>query len=138
MKIGHFLDTNVLLYAALGRKTEEAKRATAADLIGRSAFGVSTQVLQEFYTAAIKQRSGHPLSPADARQWITDLNSQPCAIVDKALIQVAIEISWRYRINYWDAAIVAAAERLEAPIVFTEDLNHGQSYGSVRVVNPFL
>jgi predicted nucleic acid-binding protein len=138
MKIGYFLDTNVLLYAALGRMGEEAKRAIAADLIGRTDFGISTQVLQEFYTAAIKQRSGTPLSPATARQWVSDLNTQPCAIVDRALIQVAIEISWRYRISYWDGAILAAAERLGAEIVYTEDLNHGQTYGSVRVVNPFL
>ena len=138
MKIGYFLDTNVLLYAALGRRVEEAKRAAAADLVGRSAFGVSTQVLQEFYTAAIKQRSGHPLAPVQARQWITELNKQPCAVVDKALIEVAIETSWRYRINYWDAAILAAAERLGAEIVYTEDLNHGQSYGPVRVINPFV
>ncbi|MGI8853333.1 MAG: PIN domain-containing protein [Methyloceanibacter sp.] len=117
---------------------EEAKRATATDLIGRLNFGVSTQVLQEFYTAAIGQRSGAPLSPANARQWVEDIAMQPCAIVDKELIQVAIEISWRYRINYWDGAILAAAERLGTEIVYTEDLNHGQSYGSVRVINPFL
>ncbi len=138
MKIECFLDTNVLLYAALGRRVEEAKRATATDLIGRLNFGVSTQVLQEFYTAAIGQRSGAPLSPANARQRVEDIAMQPCAIVDKELIQVAIEISWRYRINYWDGAILAAAERLGTEIVYTEDLNHGQSYGSVRVINPFL
>ena len=138
MKIECFLDTNVLLYAALGRRVEEEKRAIAADLIGRSAFGISTQVLQEFYTAAIKQRHIAPLSPANACQWVVDLTRQPCAIVDKELIQVAIEISWRYRINYWDGAILAAAERLGAEVVYTEDLNHGQSYGTVRVVNPFL
>ena len=138
MKIDCFLDTNVLLYAALGRKGEEAKRATAADLIGRSVFGISTQVLQEFYTAAIRQRSGTPLSPAAARRWVSELNTQPCAVVDVALIEIAFELSWRYRISYWDGAILAAAERLGAEIVYTEDLSHGQTYGPVRVVNPFL
>ena len=42
-----------------------------------------------------------------------------------------------FRISYWDAALIAAAERLDAPILYTEDLNHDQLYGSVRVVNPF-
>jgi predicted nucleic acid-binding protein len=37
-----------------------------------------------------------------------------------------------------DAALLAAAERLGAPIFCTEDLNHNQFYGSVRAVNPFL
>lgn len=38
------------------------------------------------------------------------------------------------------AGVVArgTAERLGAPIFFTEDLNHNQVYGSVRAVNPFL
>jgi predicted nucleic acid-binding protein len=58
--------------------------------------------------------------------------------VDQPLIRVGIEISLRYRIDYWDGAILAAAERLGAGTLYTEDLNHGQSYGPVRVVNPFL
>jgi predicted nucleic acid-binding protein len=46
--------------------------------------------------------------------------------------------SLRYGISYWDGAILAAAEALEAPILYTEDLNHGQLYGRVRAVNPFV
>jgi predicted nucleic acid-binding protein len=99
---------------------------------------VSTQVLQEFYTAAIKHRPGFGLTPIEAGQWVAELERQPCATVDKPLIQVAIDFSWRYRINYWDGAILAAAERLGADIVYTEDLSHGQRYGPVRVINPFV
>ena len=36
------------------------------------------------------------------------------------------------------AAIIAAAERLGAKVLYSEDLNHGETYGSVRVENPFL
>jgi predicted nucleic acid-binding protein len=46
-------------------------------------------------------------------------------------------IAARYQTSYWDGAIVAAAERLAIPILYTEDLNHGQLYGSVRVIDPF-
>jgi predicted nucleic acid-binding protein len=58
-------------------------------------------------------------------------------VVDPALIKVAILLSAHYKISYWDAAIVAAAEALGATTLYSEDLNHGQSYGSVRVENPF-
>jgi predicted nucleic acid-binding protein len=44
----------------------------------------------------------------------------------------------RYQISYWDAAIMAAAKELSAGVVFSEDLNHGQSYDGVVVKNPFL
>ena len=65
------------------------------------------------------------------------LELQDCVTVDKTL-RVAIVISLQHRISYWDGAILAAAERLGAEIVYTEDLSHGQPYGPVRVVNPFL
>ena len=137
MRIDCFLDTNVLVYAASARGTEEKKRTRAAELVNATRFGISTQVLQELYTALVR-KIDVPLTPIRAKQWIDELDEQPCAVVDKALINVAIEISWRYRISYWDGAILAAAERLGAETVYTEDLNHGQSYGPVRVVNPFL
>ena len=50
----------------------------------------------------------------------------------------AVELSLRYGISYWDGAIVAAAEILEVSTIYTEDLNHGQRYGRVLAINPFL
>jgi predicted nucleic acid-binding protein len=137
MKIECFLDTNILIYAALGRGLYETKRTIAHDLVVDSKFGISTQVLQEFY-AKVTRKTEIPLTPDEALEWIEGLELQDCVTVDQTLIKVAIGISQRYRINYWDGAILAAAERLGAEIVYTEDLSHGQTYGPVRVVNPFL
>ncbi|MBC8020513.1 MAG: PIN domain-containing protein [Methyloceanibacter sp.] len=136
-RVDCFLDTNILIYAALGRGQQERKRATAADLIGKTKFGLSAQVLQEFYTVVIR-KPDRPLAPAKAMEWIEAFEQQPCVSIDASLVKTAIEISQRFRIDYWDSAILAAAERLGAEIVYTEDLNHGQTYGLVRVINPFL
>ena len=62
---------------------------------------------------------------------------QPCVPVDATLVKNGIVMSERYRISYWDGAILAAAEALGARTVYTEDLSDGQLYGSVRVTNPF-
>jgi predicted nucleic acid-binding protein len=121
----------------LGRGLYETKRTIAHDLVVDSKFGISTQVLQEFY-ANVTRKTEIPLTPDEALEWIEGLELQDCVTVDQTLIKVAIGISQRYRINYWDGAILAAAERLGAEIVYTEDLSHGQTYGPVRVVNPFL
>ena len=43
----------------------------------------------------------------------------------------------RFRINYWDAAILAAVRLAGCTLVYSEDLNPGQDYDGVRVVNPF-
>jgi predicted nucleic acid-binding protein len=57
---------------------------------------------------------------------------------DYPLIVSAVELSLRHGLSCRDGAIVAAAATLEAPTLYTEDLQHGQRFGRVRVVNPFL
>src|SRR5688572_2562807 len=67
---------------------------------------------------------------------IKQFRAIPCAPIDADLVELAIGNSVRYRISYWDGAVVAAAGMLGATRLFTEDLNHGQKIGSVRVTNP--
>lgn len=136
MSVDSFLDTNVIVYAAAGRGAEERKRARALNLIETEDFGTSAQVLQEFYVT-VTRKAAVALTPAVALEWIEQLEAFPCLEIDAALVKLAAEVSERYGISYWDGAIVAAAEVLGAAIVFSEDLNDGQSYGAVRVVNPF-
>ena len=136
MKTDYFLDSNILIYAALGRETEEAKRRKASELILAGGFGISGQVLTEFYTN-VTRKSAIPLSAEEALEWVEHLCMQPCVPVDATLVKNGIVMSERYRISYWDGAILAAAEALGARTVYTEDLSDGQLYGSVRVTNPF-
>jgi predicted nucleic acid-binding protein len=136
MSVDCFLDTNVLVYAATGRGLENAKRGRALDLIETCEFGLSAQVLQEFYVTVV-HKIEIPLTPTEALEWIEQLEAFPCLDVDSGLVKIAVEISQRHRVSYWDAAILAAAESLGAPVLYSEDLAHGQRYGSVQVLNPF-
>ena len=131
-----FLDTNVLLYAALAKADDPRKYAVGREIVAAWNFGISTQVLGEFYVNAQK-KSQRPLRAHEAAAWVAELEERPCAVVDERIVRTAIEHSQRFVISYWDGAIIAAAERLGAPILYTEDLNHEQTYGSVRVINPF-
>lgn len=131
-----FFDTNVLVYAAVGTGRDERKRKRALELIESTDFGTSAQVLQEFYVTVVKKAS-RPLSPAQALKWIEQWTAFPCQAIDHQLVRIAVEHCARYSISYWDAAIVAAAEALGAHTVYSEDLDDGQHYGRIRVVNPF-
>jgi len=137
MKVACFLDTNILLYAALGKTDEPKKFGISRDLLAAWDFGLSTQVLGEFFVNA-QRKSQRPLRTSEAAAWVAELGDRPCAVVDLATVRSAIDMSQEFRISYWDAAIIAAAQRLEAPVVYSEDFNHGQSYGGVRVLNPFI
>jgi predicted nucleic acid-binding protein len=136
MSVDAFLDTNVLIYAAAGHRDEPRKNALAWSLLDAANFGLSGQVLAEFY-ANVTRKLAVPLSVADAALWIDRLCEAPVVAVDADLVREGVRHSERYKINYWDGAILAAAERLGAPVLYTEDLNHDQTYGSVRAVNPF-
>lgn len=78
------------------------------------------------------------MTPDQALKWIEQLQAFPCVSIDASLVKIAAEISERFRISYWDGAIVAAAETLKAGVLYSEDLNHDQHYGSVLVMNPFV
>lgn len=136
MRIACFLDTNVLIYAATARHDAPRKFEIAERIVSGEDFGVSGQVLAEFYVNVLK-KPAIPLQEDEAAQWVDYLCAYPVAAVDDAMVSQGIAYSRRFQISYWDGAIIAAAERLRAPILYTEDLNHDQTYGSVRVVNPF-
>lgn len=54
------------------------------------------------------------------------------------MLQIALRLKEGCPISYWDACILTAAQAAKCRKLLTEDLRHGQDYGGVRVVNPFL
>jgi predicted nucleic acid-binding protein len=137
MSVDCFLDTNVLVYAVSAASGEAAKQERALELIERSDFGLSAQVLQEFYVT-VTRKIDKPLSPEEAVALLEEFRVFPTVQTDYPLIIAGIEASLEHGISYWDGAIVAAASALGARVLYTEDLGHGQAYGAVRAVNPFL
>jgi predicted nucleic acid-binding protein len=131
-----FIDTNILVYAAAARGEETWKRLKAFEVLDKSRFATSSQVLQEFFVTVTRKMKS-PMSAEDALLWIERVAERPVVPIDTELVMRAISITDRFAISYWDAAIVAAAENVDAPILYTEDLNDGQLYGTVRAVNPF-
>jgi predicted nucleic acid-binding protein len=131
-----FLDTNVLLYAASRNPMDARKKTIANDLIQEKFFGLSAQVAQEFYVVATR-KADFQMSGEKALEWLENFQEFPCLAIDMGLVKNAAFMASRYGISYWDGAILAAASALGAPIVYSEDMSHGQIYGDLRVCNPF-
>lgn len=131
------VDTNILIYAASKLPEDAPKTAVSRELILQGGIGLSAQVLQEFVVVPT-QKVRQPWTIDDALDWVETLEDFPCLPIDGAFVRYGAELAVRYKVPYWDGAILAAALRMNAPILYTEDLNHGQAYGAVRVVNPFL
>jgi len=137
MTARRFVDTNVLIYAGSRDPADRRKRDRAQSILGEPGIGFSTQVMGEYFEVAYRKgRLG--ISHAEAVRALRAMARRPVAPMTPELVLVAADVSERYQISTWDAAIVAAASALECEVIWTEDLNHGQTYLGVRVENPFL
>ncbi|ACL74289.1 PIN domain-containing protein [Thioalkalivibrio sulfidiphilus] len=134
----YFVDTNVLVYAR--DSSEPLKQKVAADWLGvlwtQGVGRLSYQVLQEYYQA-VTRRLTPGMSPESASADIRDLISWQPIQIDSAVLEMAWDIESRYRLSWWDALIVGAANRSASQYLLSEDLQHGQTLGHVTVLNPF-
>ena len=134
-----FVDTNILVYAydqTAGNKYDRARELMEG--LWDSGEGVlSTQVLQEFYVT-VTGRIPQPLRANKAREIVSDLGTWTVALLEVPDILRASELAERYRINFWDGLILAAAIKEEAAILWSEDFSHGGNYAGVTVRNPFM
>ncbi len=131
-----FFDTNVLLY--MYSAADRRKQALARELFRKELHGgrivLSTQVVQEFYAAGLRKLR---IPRETLRALIRGLLDLHLVSVEASHIRRALELEEQYQTSFWDALILAAAESGGAEVLYTEDLNDGQEYGSVRVENPF-
>ncbi len=135
-----FLDTNVLVYAF--DRADKAKRSRAIAILSEldapgDTLVLSTQVLSEFYVT-VTRKLARPLPEPEAERAVNELSRMPVVPVDAPLVQAAVARSRSSRISYWDALIVEAASVAACDLLLTEDLQHGQQFGRVKVTNPFL
>jgi predicted nucleic acid-binding protein len=131
-----FVDTNVLVYAASSAGVDEPKRDIALQLLDRADLALSAQVLAEFYSVAVS-RTKLNLTHDEAVLLLQSLDRIPVCPITRELVLEAVTVRQRYQISYWDAAIIAAAKQMGCTTVYSEDLNPGQVYDGVTVVNPF-
>lgn len=131
------MDTNLLVYA--NDRSAKDKQTRAIDVIQhlmRAQNGMlSIQVLQEYANVALTKLSQ---DPAVVLRQLRLLESLKVITPTTEMLRRGIEICISYRVGFWDAGIIAAAEAGESDVILSEDLNAGQYYAGIEVVNPFL
>ena len=131
-----FLDTNILIYSV--DRADPAKQATALGLITRHAKErtgvISTQVLQEFYSAATRQLG---IEPIQAREQLRAFRVFDIVQVTPAIIEEGVDCSILNRISFWDGLIVASASAANCAELLSEELTARQIIQGVAVSNPF-
>ena len=132
-----FVDTNILLYRVSTNPAEASKAEIAATLLRSPRVCLSVQVLQEFYVQATRSSRESPLSHNEAVSLIEKWRRFRIQEITVELMENAFSARSRWKISYWDAAIIEAARMQACTELLSEDLTHGQDYGGVTVINPF-
>jgi predicted nucleic acid-binding protein len=132
-----FIDTNVLLYAISTVEEETEKAGLARRILKGADLALSVQVLQEFYVQATRDTKRDRIEHEQAAKLVESWLRFKVCEVDVGLMQAAFKAAKRFRISYWDAAVVEAARSLGCRQLLSEDLNDGQDFGGVVVRNPF-
>ena len=131
-----FIDTNVWVYALSAQN--HAKKKVAVNLIANSyredVICVSSQVLKEFANFAFKKTAK---SAAEINAMLTKIGSYTFVADTRELIADGVVGKETWQVGFYDALMIAAANKAGCSTIFTEDLNNGQKYGNVTAVNPF-
>lgn len=131
-----FIDTKVLIYAEAS--DAPARQRKALDLLKRlyeEAQGVlSTQVLQEYCNVALKKLR---LPVQHVRAQLELYEQFEVIQVTPAIIQAGLDLHQTRSVAFYDAIIVASAQIAGCNVLWTEDLNAGESVEGVRIINPF-
>ncbi|OGP50420.1 MAG: hypothetical protein A2Y79_05855 [Deltaproteobacteria bacterium RBG_13_43_22] len=138
MKDRVFLDTNILVYAydRHDPRKQGVAQSLLIDVVENESAALSVQVLGEFFSVVTRQIK-HPMTPDEAKEAIELFSNLLIQEIDLAMVERAIDTHKLYRISYWDALIVSAAERARCKRILSEDLNDGQFYHSIAISNPF-
>ncbi|MCQ0986839.1 PIN domain-containing protein [Jiella marina] len=130
-----FFDTNIIVYAADTASPDPVKRDAARRLMQIRQIVTSTQVMLELYSV-LRRKLAYGADAA--MQWVRTLQDDDVVALAPSDVIEALQTAHRHDISHWDGLIIVAAARAGLDLVYSEDLNHGQTYGDVRVCNPFI
>jgi predicted nucleic acid-binding protein len=132
-----FVDTNVLVYAADESKPTPRKTRIARELLLQRGLVLSVQVLNEFTVNARNEKKLN-LTPEMEFDWIQQWLLFPIQAMSAESFLEARLFHERYQVSHWDGLILAAAKESKCSTLYSEDLQTGQTYETITVINPFL
>jgi predicted nucleic acid-binding protein len=132
-----FVDTNTVVYTRDLRDPWKASRAAQwlARLDAMRSLVVSPQVLNEAYSVGIRKFPG---AGRDAvAEWVSAFIPYCTAPMDAKVFGTALAVEREFRFSWWDSLILASAMRAGCAYLLSEDMQHRQTVGSLRVIDPF-
>lgn len=132
-----FVDTNTVVYTR--NRRDPRKAALAAEwlrlLEAKNRLVVSPQVLNEAYSVGVRK---YPGAGRDAvADWVSAFIPFCTAPLDARVFTTALSVERELRFSWWDALIVGSALHAGCTYLLSEDMQHRQLIGPLRVIDPF-
>jgi len=132
-----FFDTNILVYSVDPR--DPRKQNIAVQILAHAMDvnhdgAISVQVLSEFANTLL---SKFMLSAERTETYVSLFYPLLRTEVSADMVRNAMFIKKEYGIQFYDALIVATAEKLGCHEIVSEDFNNGQIYRGMTAINPF-
>jgi predicted nucleic acid-binding protein len=132
-----FIDTNIFVYAISSGSANSAKIETSRNLLLHENWCWSTQVAFEFFSVTTRPSKGPLLTLEEAKRYLEVWMVYPIIGMTPQRFLKSVQLKETSGISIWDAAIISCAQDMNCGVLYTEDLNAGQRFGNVEVVNPF-
>lgn len=134
-----FFDTNIVVYAHDARdlRKQRVAQGLLEDLAIHNRAVISSQVVQEF--CQVMLRGERPFMAMTDLKVVLGEVLLPLMFhsPDPGFYESALDLYNRYALGFYDALIVQAAIGLNCDILYSEDLQDGQQFGKLKIVNPF-
>ena len=139
MSVKCFVDSNILVYSRDASEPEKQAKARQwlTQLWQRETGRISAQVMNEYYVT-VTQKLKPGLSREQARSDLRALAVWQPLEITTSLIESAWEVQDQYGYSWWDSLVIASALFLDCSYLLSEDMQHEQSVGTLKIINPFL
>jgi predicted nucleic acid-binding protein len=133
-----FVDTNVLVYAedSEAKDKQRLARDLVLELWDLRDGVLSVQVLHEFFVT-VTRKLKKPLTVGKARDIVDEYLTWNVVDNTGPILLAAIDLQRHAKLSFWDALVVQAAITAGCDRLYSEDLNAGQRFGDLVIVNPF-
>ena len=141
MSGGDFIDSNIFVY--MFDLIDHDKRQKANHLVQailNAGNGViSYQVVQETLNVLTHKMKNPCISSDDASRFL-EIVLQPMwrVMPSTDLFKRALRNKAQYVLSFYDSLIVSAAQEAGCTRLYSEDMQHGQVIGKLKIVNPFV
>jgi predicted nucleic acid-binding protein len=130
------LDADVLLYAA--DRAAGARHDRALEILDRAVRRdcvLTLQALAEFFHVVTRRAMvARTEAASQLRDWTAEF---PTVSADSGALWTALELTIERRVAWWDALLLATAERHGCTTLLSEDMPEGARFGRVTILDPF-